>query len=157
MVPTEQLLAENSVDQLRMMLVERGGSYAKGENKTALVNRILELGVAVQVNEKINHASQNQTAQAKPVAIVQPRMTKEEAREAIKRWLPWGITMKFSPDGNLWMMQYEKGKISRTDSGNMAIPPAVLTRCAEMLVRPKAGERLDIPPEKQAVAEYVED
>lgn len=156
-VSTEQLLGENTIDQLRLMLVERGGSWVKGEPKAMLVNRILELGVAVQANEKINSASQAQANQPKKEAVIQPAMTVEEAKKAIERWSQRGVTIKFSPDKKLWLMEFtDRGK-TRSDSGNMAIPPAVLSRCAEMLVRPKAGEKLDVPPEKQAVAAYVEE
>lgn len=156
-VPTETLLQENSIDQLRLMLVERGGSYVKNENKASLVSRILELGVAVQANEKINSATGPQATAAKKEQFVQPQMSVEEAKKAVERWIERGVTIKFSPDKKLWLMEFSHGKIFRTDSGNMAIPPAVLSRCAEMLVRPKAGEKLDLPPEKQAVAAYVEE
>jgi hypothetical protein len=156
-ISTEQLLGENTIDQLRLMLVERGGSWVKGEPKAMLVNRILELGVAVQANEKINSASQAQANQPARTPFIQPAMTTDEAKQAVERWVQRGITIKFSPDRKLWLMEFNGNGKTRSDSGNMAIPPAVLSRCAEMLVRPKAGEKLDIPPEKQAVAAYVED
>jgi hypothetical protein len=156
-VSNEQLLGENTIDQLRLMLVERGGSWVKGEPKAVLMDRILELGVAVQANEKINKPSGTQAAQPQREAFVQPAMTPDEAKKAIQRWVERGVTIKFSPDKKLWLMEFSHGKIFRSDSGNMAIPPSVLSRCAEMLVRPKAGERLDIPPQQQAVAQFAEE
>jgi hypothetical protein len=154
-VPTEQILNEQTIDQLRFLLVERGGSWAKGESKTTLINRILELGVAVQANEKVKPAPAKTPPKQEPA--VQVAMTIEEAKEAVKPWLDRGVTIKFSPDKKLWLLEFTSGKISRTDSGNMAIPPAVLARCAEMLVRPKAGDRASPPPEKQAMAAYSDD
>jgi hypothetical protein len=155
MVPTEQLLNEQTIDQLRLTLVERGSSWAKGESKTTLVNRILELGIAVQPNEKAKPAAPASAAKATPA--VQPTMTPAEAKEAVKHWLTRGVTIKFSPDKQLWFMEFQDGKKYRNDSGNMAIPPSVLARCAEMLVRPKAGDRLAPSPEAKAMAAYSED
>src|SRR5580698_242567 len=149
MVPTEQILNEQTIDQLRLLLVERGSSWQKGESKTTLVNRILELGVAVQPNEKAKATPAKDKPKQEPVA--QKAMTVEEAKAAVKPWLERGVTIKFSPDKKLWLLEFSSGKISRSDSGNMAIPPAVLARCAEMLVRPKAGDQAPPPPQKQAV------
>jgi hypothetical protein len=154
-VPTEQILNEQTIDQLRLLLVERGGSWAKGESKTTLVNRIIELGVAVQPNEKTIAPAAQKEAKKEPV--VQPTMTIEEAKKAVKPWLERGVTIKFSPDKTLWLLEFSQGKVSRTDSGNMAIPPAVLARCAEMLVRPKAGDRAPPAPQQQAMAAYAEE
>jgi hypothetical protein len=155
MVPTEQILNEQTIDQLRLLLVERGGSWAKGESKATLVNRIIELGVAVQANEKVKPTAVKDQPKKEPVA--QPAMTVDEAKAAVKPWLDRGVTIRFSPDKRLWLMEFSNGKISRSDSGNMAIPPAVLARCAEMLVRPKAGDGAPPAPQQQAVAAYAEE
>jgi hypothetical protein len=155
MVPTEQILNEYTIDQLRLMLVERGSQWAKGESKATLVNRVLELGIAVQPNEKAK--TEAPAAETKKAAAIQPAMTPAEAKAAVKQWLDRGVTIKFSPDKQLWFMEFQDGKKYRNDSGNMAIPPAVLTRCAEMLVRPKAGDRIAPSAESKAMAAYAED
>lgn len=154
-VSTEQILNEQSIDQLRRLLVERGSSWFKGESKTTLVTRILELGITVQPNEKVN--MQAAPAEAPRALSAQPMMTPADAKEAVKDWLERGVTIKFSPDKKLWFMEFQDGKKYRNDSGNMAIPPSVLTRCAEMLVRPKAGDRLPASANAKAMATYAED
>lgn len=165
MIPADQLLGEHTVDQLRLMVVERGATWQPNEKKADLIGRIIGLNIAAQANDKVNRNAPQAVSAPK---ITQPRMTKDQAKRAAQKWLDRGCTIKFSPDGTMWYMEFDTGKkahlsgneyvsVVRRDSGNMAIPPEALTRCGEMLVRPKADENRQEPPERRAVEQYVEE
>lgn len=142
MIFARDLLQTKTVGELRSTLVSMGANWHSKEKAPKLIDRIMELSLAVQPDQKLKE--EQMQANRKYVPPVKPGPhSQEDVLKAVKPFTDRGLEAQFSPDGETWHFQRNKKVINRDgqtilvtkeDSGNMRIPLGNIKRCAEMVM-----------------------
>ena len=156
--PDYQQLKLMSKSQVQARVVELGADYHPAESKTDLIARLLQLQGTAQPIDKIRKELEaNGVGEdgASTVAIPKQRqrLTIEQMKTAMKKYIDKGMKFRVTKDGENWEMyfvcdQLEQGgkilKAQRRDSGNTMIPLNVLIRAAETITTFNTYKKRDI-------------
>ena len=117
----EQLQAE-TIHQLRARMAATGAGWNRKETKAELIERLVLI------------SSNMQTEQLPPPSVAAPkssanRLSKGDMEAALAKHIQRGLWFKC--DDETWHIKFR----DREESGNTAIPLAVLVRCANLLMQ----------------------
>lgn len=142
-------LAVLTKPQIQAQIVALGADYHVMESKRDLIGRLLQLQGTAQPIDKIRkelaaHGIGEDGEKSLPMKMPQHnhRLTEDEIRKALAKFIAKGLEVRISKDGENWMMRLkceqatQDGKIykaTRIDSGNTMIPIRAIMRAAETI------------------------
>jgi hypothetical protein len=133
--------------QVQSQIVAAGGDYHQAESKTDLIGRLLQLQGTAQPIDKIKkelkaHGIGEDGEDTTPIPIQKKRLTPEQMKKAMAKFIAKGLEFRVSKDGEQWKMRFicdqlmQNGKVvkaKRLDSGNTMIPLQVLINAATII------------------------
>lgn len=128
MILQREILQAKKQHEIRTMLTQYGASWSAKEKKTELIDRLIQISMTVQPNERVKKEEE------KPKEVPS-YPTIDEILKEVQPYREHGLNVAFTEDGSAWLFSIVKRGKTIEDTGTTKQPLSVIRRCADLLVR----------------------
>ena len=119
-------LQDKSIEDLRAIVTDYHASWHHREKKETLIERICELSVIIQPDQKNKRTTEQPQKIEKPAPNM---LTDEEILEALTEQIERGLLVRV--DDVSWSIRFR----DKTDTGSLTMPLRTIIRCADTIMR----------------------